>query len=230
MELLTHHEIEPAIAVFRNGNARFPQSARMLSGLAAASYEGGAYDQALQYVCAASDLNPSEAGPYLLLGKMQNADHGESDAALIRLRRFAQLQPENALANYYYALALWKRRTGTQDASTSEQVESLLQKVLRLDPHLAKAYFQLGVLYSEKKDLPRAISSYESAVRIDHQMPEAHYRLAQAYAVAGDKEKSRKEIALYQQNSQEKVESAERERREVQQFVYTMKPAAETNP
>ena len=58
MELLTHHATEPAIEVFRHGNARFPQSARMLSGLAAAFYERGAYDEALQQVCAASDATP----------------------------------------------------------------------------------------------------------------------------------------------------------------------------
>lgn len=231
MELLTHHATEPAIEVFQHGKARFPQSARMLSGLAAAFYERGAYDEALQNVCAASDLNPRDAGPYLVLGKMQNADRGQSDQALTRLQRFARLQPEDPWANYYYALALWKRRKGGDDASTSAQVESLLQKALRLNPQLAKAYFQLGVLYSEKNEVSQAIASYESAVRIDPQLVEAHYRLAQAYAASGQADKSQQEIALYKQNAKAKQEADDRERREVQQFVYTMqpRPTAETN-
>ena len=222
MELLTHHATEPAIEVFKRGNAGFPQSARMLSGLAAAFYERGAYDEALQYLCAASDLNPGDAGPYLLLGKMQNADRGQTDAPLTRLERFVRLQPQNPWANYYYALALWKRRKGSQDISTSAQVESLLRKAVVLDPQLAKAYFQLGVLYSEKNNLPQAIDSYEDAVRIDPQLVEAHYRLAQAYSASGQSEKGQQEIALYKQNAKAKAETADRERREVQQFVYTM--------
>ena len=229
VELLTHHATEPAIEVFRGGNKRFPQSARMLSGLAAAFYERGGYDEALQHACAASDLNPNDANPYLLLGKMQNADRGQSDAALNRLERFARLQPENPWANYYYALALWKRRKGPQDISTSGQVESLLQKAVRLDPQLAKAFFQLGVVYSEKNNLPQAIAAYESAVRIDPQLAEAHYRLAQAYAASGQADKSRHQIALYKENAKAKADAIDRERREVQQFVYTMqgRPAAQ---
>lgn len=224
MELLTHRALDPAIAVFRNGSRRFPQSARMLSGLAAAFYERGAYDEGLQYACAATDVNLGEAAPYLLLGEIESADRGQSDAPLVRLQRFAQLQPANALANYYYALALWNRRKGPGDASTSAQVESLLQKALRLDPRLAKAHFQLGVLYSDRSNLPQAISSYENAVRVDPQFTEAHYRLAQAYAASGQKEKSYEEISLYKQKTKEKADAADRERRALQQFVYTMQP------
>jgi tetratricopeptide (TPR) repeat protein len=231
MELLTHHATEPAIEVFKNGNRRFPQSARMLSGLAAAFYERGAYDEALQNACAAADISLRDANPYLLLGKMQNADRGQSDAPLSRLERFARLQPENPWANYYYALALWKRRKGPQDVSTSAHVESLLQKAVHLDPRLANAYFQLGVVYAEKNNLPQAIALYENAVRIDPQLPEAHYRLAQAYVASGQTDKSQREIALYKQNAKARADAADRERREVQQFVYTMqgRPAAETN-
>ena len=229
MELLRHRALEPAIEVFRRGNRRFPQSARMLGGLAAAFYERGSFDEALQYACAATDVTPSDTGPYLLLGKMQNADRGQSDVPLTRLDRLAQLQPENAWANYYYALALWKRRKGPEDISTAVHVESLLQKAVKLDAKLAKAYFQLGVVYSETNKLPQAITAYESAVRVDPQLAEAHYRLAQAYVAAGQKEKSQQEIALYKQNSKARADATERERRELQQFVYTMQPVSETN-
>ncbi len=229
LELLTHRAFDPAIEVFREGSRRFPQSARMLNALAAAFYERGSYDEALQSACAAADLFPGESRSYLLLGRMQAADHGQSDAPLIRMRRFANLQPENALANYYYAVALWKRRKGPQDASTAAQVEALLHKSLRLDPSLAKAYFQLGVLYSENNDLPQAISSYEKAVQVDPQLAEAHYRLAQAYAASGQGEKSHKEIVLYKDKTKAQAEAAERERRDVQQFVYTMQSGGVTN-
>jgi tetratricopeptide (TPR) repeat protein len=222
VELLTHRAVEPAIEVFSNGNRRFPGSARMLTGLAVASYDRGLYEDALRMVCAAADLNPPDPSPYLLLGKMQNGDNGHSDEPLTRLERFAHLQPENPSANYYYALALWKRRKGPEDARTAAQVESLLQKSVRLDPKLAKGYFQLGVLYSERQDLAQAISAYETAVQIDPQLEEGHYRLAQAYRASGQIWKGQKEIERYKATSKTRAEEMERERREIRQFVYSM--------
>lgn len=228
LELLTHRAVEPAMEVFRNGQRRFPQSARMMSGLAVASYDAGAYDQALQQVCEAADLNPGDPVPYLLLGKMQNADNGQSAAPLARLARFVQLQPENAWANYYYALALWKRRKGPQDLATSTQVEGSLKKAVRLDPTLAQGYFQLGVLYAERKDLPAAIVSYEKAIETGPQLEEAHYRLAQAYFASGQTAKGQQEIERYKAVSKTKAEQIDRDRREIRQFVYTLQaPSAD---
>jgi tetratricopeptide (TPR) repeat protein len=223
-ELLTHRAIEPAMEVFSNGHRRFPQSARMLTGLGVASYDRGSYEEALRYLCAAADLNPADPNPYLLLGKMQNADNGQSDLRLTRLERFAHLQPENPWANYYYALALWKRRkgAGAEDTTTSAQVESLLHNAVHLDPKMAPGYLQLGILYSERKDLPQAISSFQTAIQIDPQLEQAHYRLAQAYMAAGHSPEGQAEIERYKQISKTKADETEKERREIRQFVYTM--------
>ena len=222
MELLRHHAVEPALEVFSRGNRRFPGSAQMLTGLGVASYDRGSYEDALRYACAATDLNPEDPNPYLLLGKMQNRDNGHSDAALVRLERFAHLQPESPSANYYYALALWKRRKGPEDAATAAQVESLLQKSVHLDPQLATGYLQLGVLYSERRDLTNAILSYKTAVQIDPQFEEAHYRLAQAYRASGQVRKSQQEMERYRETAKTKADEMERERREIRQFVYRL--------
>ena len=65
-----------------------------------------------------------------------------------RLERFARLQPENSLANYYYALSLWKQRKGPDDSKTAMEVESLLNKSVRLDSKFGPAYLQLGICLS----------------------------------------------------------------------------------
>ena len=59
-ELLLHHAPEPALDVFANGNRLFPRSVRMLIGLGAAWFARGSYDEAVQRVCEASDLSPSD--------------------------------------------------------------------------------------------------------------------------------------------------------------------------
>lgn len=222
-ELLMHRAVEPAIEVFTQGHRLFPRSTRMLVGLGVASYARGSYDQAARRLGEASDLNPDDPNPYMFLGKMLRVGTVQSEGVVERLGRFARLQPENALANYYYALGLWKRRKGPDDIENLARAESLLKKALELDPKLGAAHLQLGILYSDRKDFPEAISAYQRAIEASPRLEEAHYRLAQAYTRTGEKLKAQQELQLHDQISKETAAEVERERREIQQFVYTLR-------
>jgi tetratricopeptide (TPR) repeat protein len=177
-------------------------------------------------LCEASDLNPGDPNPYLFLGKIQSVATTQSQGLVERLQRFARVQPQNALASYYYAISLWKQRKNPDDAVTTAQVESLLKKSVRLDPKLAAGYLQLGILSSDRKDFSRAISNYQKAIEANPRLEEAHYRLAQAYRRTGDKSKSQQELQLYEQLSKKTEEDSERQRHEIQQFVYTLRDPA----
>lgn len=222
-ELLLHRAAEPAIEVFSKGNRLFPHSARMRVALGVAWYSNGSYDQASQRLCEASDLKPDDPKPYLFLGKIQSVETNQSACSVERLKRFVQLQPESALANYYYAVNLWKRRKGPDDAETVAQAEFHLKRAVQFDPTLGTGYLQLGILYSERKDFSRAISSYQSAIKVNPRLEEAHYRLAQAYKRTGENMKAEEELRLYNLISKSKDEEVERDRRESRQFVYTLK-------
>ncbi|PYX80095.1 MAG: hypothetical protein DMG70_25130 [Acidobacteria bacterium] len=227
-ELLIHRATEPSIQVFTKGHRLFPHSVRMLAGLGVAWYAQGVPDEAARRLCEASDLNPGDPGPYLLLGKMLSAESAVWDEVGKRLERFARLEPENALANYYYALSLWKER---RDLSENlAKVEGLLAKAVHLDPKLDLAYLQLGILYSEQKDLPKAISAYQKAIETNRRMEEAHYRLGQAYAQTGENLKAQGEIQLYKEFSKEAAGQAERQRREIRQFLYTLQAPTFASP
>jgi len=228
-ELLLHRAAEPAIEVFTKGNRMFPQSVRMLTGLGASWYALGSYEQAARRLCEASDLNPGDPNPYLFMGKMQSSETTQSEAIAERLERFARLQPQNALANYYYAVSLWKGRKSLDGAELAK-VKALLEKAVHLDPKLGLAYLQLGILYSERKDFSNAIAAYRHAIEADSRMEEAHYRLAQAYKQAGDPSKVQAELKLYEQISKEKAEETERQRHESQQFVYQMRDPTPSAP
>jgi tetratricopeptide (TPR) repeat protein len=219
-DLLIHRAFEPAIEVFEQGNRLFPRSSRMLAGLGVAWYARGVYDQAARSLCEASDLNPDDPNPYLFLGKMQTVDSMQSDCVVERLGRFLRLQPENAMANYYYGLSLSRQEA---DVDKLAQAESLLEKAVRLDPNLAAAYLQLGVLYSQQGGTSEAISAYTKAIQADAQLAEAHYRLGQIYSRAGEKLKAQAELQIYEQLSKKTAEESERERKEIQQFVYTLR-------
>jgi len=222
-ELLTHRAADQAIEVFSKGNRLFPRSTRTLLGLAVAWYARGSYDRAAERFFEAADLNPSDPEPYLFLGKVTGGAITESAGFAERLERFARLHPENAWANYYFAAYLWKHRTGPEDKATPAKVQSLVEKAVRLDPHLGAAYLQLGVVFAEQDNFPKAISAYQSAIDASPTMEEAHYRLAQAYRKTGELAKAKKETELYQQLSQQSAQELERERAEIQQFVFALR-------
>ena len=58
---------------------------------------------------------------------------------------------------------------------------------------------------------------------------EAHFRLSQAYRKLGETEKSKKELQTYKELSQKSAERIDRERREIPQFVYTLRAGPTTS-
>jgi tetratricopeptide (TPR) repeat protein len=213
-ELLTHRAADQAVEVFANGHRLFPRSTRTLLGLAVALYSRGSYDLAAQRFFEAADLNPNDPTPYLFLGKISNGPIKESRGFAGRMERFSRLQPNNAWANYYYAATL---------ARTSPKARALLEKAVRLDPKLGDAFLLLGIILAGEGNFAKAISAYQSAIEATPPMEQAHYRLAQAYRKTGEAAKAQKEIELYQQLSKQSAQQLERERAEIQQFVFELK-------
>jgi tetratricopeptide (TPR) repeat protein len=246
VELLTHRALAPASKVFAKGNHLFPQSVRMLIARGVADYARGDYDQAGQNLGKASDLAPDNPTPYLFLGRMQSVIATLPEDSVEKLRRFAQLQPENALANYYYAVSLL-RESAREQADTPERekersarAESLLQKAVHLDSNLAAAYLQLGILYAQRSDYARAIVAYRKAIEVtpeddelehNETLEQSHYRLAQAYLRSGDKVKGQEELQIHARLSKKLKQNSARERREIREFVISVRgEGGETSP
>lgn len=222
-ELLLHRAVRPAVIVFKKGSVAHPNSARMLVGLGAALYADGSYDEAAGQLCRASDLKPEEATPYLFLGKMEVTSPTSFPCGEEKLARFVQNQPENALANYYYAMAVLKRSRESKSPADSQQAEALLKKSMAIDPQLGEAYLQLGILYAAQGGREQAIAAFQRAVEVAPSLGEAHYRLSQLYKRGGEKSKADQEIQLYKQAEKNEADEVERQRREVQQFLIILK-------
>jgi tetratricopeptide (TPR) repeat protein len=222
-ELLLHHAPEPAGEVFQQGNRLFPRSERMLIGMGASLFARGSDDQAVERICEASDLDPSDSAPYVFLGRMLKAENAPAGGLVEKLHRFVTLQPQSAEANYYYALGLWKLRKSPTGTANLEEIEGLLNRAIQIDPASAPAHLQLGILRAEEKNYPKAISEYERAIHSDAQMEEAHYRLAQLYRQNGEANKAASELKIYDLMSRNSAKRDERERHEIPQFVYTLR-------
>ena len=209
--------------VFSKGNRLFPGSARMLLGLGASWFARGVYEEAVQRICRASDLNPKDSVPYQFLGKIEEAENQANPDLVEKLLRYVTLQPDSADANYYYALGLWKLRNAAHDKGSVTEVESLLKIALRINPQHAAAWLQLGIVHSEQGAYMEAISDYRRALDADPGMEEAHYRLAQAYRQIGNADKAKEELRLYGQSAKESEQKQDRERHQIKQFVYTLR-------
>jgi tetratricopeptide (TPR) repeat protein len=222
-ELLLHRAVKPAAEVFEKGSAAHPKSARMLAGLGAALYASGDYANAARRVCAAADLQPGDATPYLFLGKMEKAAPDPLPCIEQKLAQFARTQPASAQANYYYAVSLWKSGRGKEDSANLQQAEALLQRAVAADPKFDEAYVQLGVVCAARGNSQQAIHAYKKAVEVNPQSAEAHYRLGLAYKRAGDEEKAEQELRLYKEADKTETAAVERQRREIRQFLIILK-------
>lgn len=219
-ELLLHHAYEPAIIVFTQGRKLYPQSTRMLLGLAVATYANGTREAAERLFVEACDLDPSNPTPYLFLGRFQALENIDVTAWVERMSRFVRLHPESAMAHYLYAMALERQAEKEGDLKA---VESHLKTAIDLDPRFGEAYLQLGILCADRRNFPDAITMLQRAVEFMPAPDQAHYRLAQVYRQTGETEKARQETAQFKQISEQKDKETERERHEIQQFVYTLR-------
>jgi len=219
-ELLLHRAFEPAVEVFSRGHRQFPGSVRMAVGLGIATYDRGETEAGKQALLEASDISPTNVTPYLFMGRLQEAEKTLSPAWVERLHRFTTFDPDNAMAHYYYAVAMGKQTPTDRD---NPAIQPELERALKLDPTMGKAYLQLGIMLAASKEIVAAIAALNKAVETLPLPDEAHYRLAQLYRQAGDAEKARNEIAQYNETSEQKTEQEEKQRHEIQQFVYTLR-------
>lgn len=229
-ELLVHRTLEPSIEIFRQATERYPQSSRLAIGLGMALYSLGKYDDAVVSLLRAADLSPADARIYPFLSRAYDSSPGQAEEVIKRFRRFAELQPRNGRALYYYAMSLWKGKRAQDPSLDPRQIESLLTKSIELDPALAEAQLQLGNLYSDQSKYADAIPHYKRALELNTDLADAHYRLGQAYVRTGEKDRAQAELQVYQQLRTQHLADLEKQRAEVRQFVYSAKDNATTKP
>jgi tetratricopeptide (TPR) repeat protein len=227
-ELLLHKAAQPAVEVFAKGAILHPQSARMLAGLGAAQYGVRSYEDAARSLCKASDLKPNESGPYLFLGQMEKTINAPLPCAEEKLAEFAEHQPANAAANYFYAVSLIKRGKDSRTAGDPRAAQTLLEKCVRLDPKYGAAYVELGALAFQRGDFAQAIKNYQQAIAVSPQLSEAHYRLSLVYKRSGDDAAAKREMETYQAAEKAETAQAEEQNRDLKQFLVILKsqPAA----
>jgi tetratricopeptide (TPR) repeat protein len=195
--LIKINAFDAAVQIFNHSLEKFPRSAKLRVGMGIAYYARGQYSDAVKVLCEAADLEPSDPRPYLFLGEMYGVSVEMADEITRRMAQFVRFHPKNALAHYYYAVNLWKGRRNPESPVDLNRVEALLKTAIALDPRLAQAHFELGILYTEQQKYPEAISELRKAVSLQPDLANAHYRLGQLYQRTGQKALATQEVEIF---------------------------------
>jgi len=226
-ELMVHRTLDPAVEVFRQATDRYPNSPRLMVGLGMAYYARGNYDDAVKALLRGADLNPSDPRVYKFLSRAYDSSPSQANDVIERFRRFAELQPNNGMALYYYAMSLWKGKRAQDPDFDPKQIESLLKRAIAADPKFPEAHLQLGNLNADQGKFAEAIPEYQRALELNSDLADAHYRLAQSYVRTGQKDKAQDQFQVYQQLRAQHLADLDKQRADIRQFVYSEKDSAQ---
>jgi predicted Zn-dependent protease len=229
-ELLLHRTYDPAIAVFKAAAQRYPESPRLQIGLGMALYARGLYEDAVKALIAAADLAPRDPRCYMFLSKAYDSSPQQVDDVIQRFQRYSELEPGNALAQFYYAMSLWKGRRAEDAGFDARKVEALLKRSSALDEKLPEVHMQLGSLYADEHQYEKSVPELQRALQLDPNLPDAHYRLGTDYVHMKQENRAQSEFAIYQKLRAEHQAELDKERAEVRQFIYSERSSPGTKP
>ena len=218
-ELLLHHTYDPAIEVFTAATKRYPSSPRLFTGLGMALYSHGEYERSVTSLLTAADLNPHDPRCYLFLSKAYLSSPNQAEDVIARFRRYADLEPANAMSQYYLALGLWKGRRLESNEAEYQTIEALLRRSISLDGNFTEAHLQLGNLYSDQHEYSKALPEYQRALQLSPNLPDAHFRMGRYYQHAGEKQKAQSEFDAFNRLKMARQAEEDKAKVEVQQFI-----------
>jgi tetratricopeptide (TPR) repeat protein len=221
IEFARYHALDLAEKVFVGAAERYPRSARIQVGLGYCNYLREKYDKARTALIRAAELAPSNGNVYLALANAYTSApemHGDGITEL--MRKWVRLRPNDPRASYYCALSLRKEAHDLGRQVDADELESLLKTAIRLEPKMAGAYLQLGILRFEAHKYTEAIRMYEEAIRLQPDLGEAHYRLGQALARAGERARAQQESELYGRLRKKEDQERAKKDAEMLQLIY----------
>lgn len=175
------------VDTYRTGISRYRRDADLHYGLGWALYNLLRYEEAVEPLSRAIQLDPAHTDAYHHLGVVLTY-MGCPDEGLDALRRAATLRHDHAETHYWIGRAL-------EDKGDWEGVISAHRQATSLDPNHADAYVNLGVAYSKLGRSEEEIEAFKAAIRIDDKHALAWGNLALAYS---EKEMHQESLETYE--------------------------------
>ena len=168
----------------------------------------GQYEAAVSAARRALDLDPELLQPRYALGTALMR-LGQSDEGERVLKEFERLQQE-AAAVRARDLELGGLRREAQVSSSSgdhQKAVTLLRRALQLAPSDPIAHLNLGMALMLAGQPAEAVEQFTAAVALNGP-PDVHERLADAYAALGRTDDSRRELDIFEQLKQRRLQQA----------------------
>jgi tetratricopeptide (TPR) repeat protein len=195
-------DLDASIAAFRAAAADFPKSARVRLGLGSALYLAGRHDEAARALLEAARIEPGPRA-FDLLGKAYESAGDLQLQILAAFRRYLADRPRDAAAFAHYGAILYTSGAGISGARKA------LDTALNIDPGLAAAHLQYGILEQSEGNTTAALQHLRRAAELEPVNAAVHYRLATVYSKLGREEESRRELEQFRRlKAQEKVSVA----------------------
>lgn len=188
-----------AIAAFESALAVEPKHYEILHYLGVAYAQEKFWNKAVEVYKRSLDLKPDniEALHSLSLVYFKLNQWAE---AIEPLRKVITLSPQHARGHELLGKVYLKLRQFSDAAN-------VLTRAIELKPDAAGTYNDLGTVYLNLKDYPQAIENFTKALKFGPpRYAEPHHGLGTAYLRIGDREKSVKEMQIYQQLQEEFAE------------------------
>jgi len=214
---------------WRNSQTLFEHALKVTKGnyvananLGAALIEQDKFDQAVEQLQLAIQINPNCAEAYLNLADVYRKLGQYADAIQV-YNSVIQVRP--AYAPAYYELGNTYDRLGQYQQAVEAYISALkikpdyiqaysnlgvaygrlgqwqneidaCSKAIKIDPAFADAHNNLGVALGQLGRFPEAIQAFRRAIQLNPDFAEAHLGLGAAYLMSGDKNSALKEYEI----------------------------------
>lgn len=221
LEFIRHQNFEPAKVVLENAAKSHPNSWQIRLCLGMIEYFTGTKSKASEILLRAADLSPT---PEVVLGYLGDVEMDEvsppDKAAVDRICAFADAHPSAAREQLNCGALQLKQDYATRDKSRISEIKARLVNAARSLSNQAESHCELGKLYRWTEEWTSARAESERCAEMEPDSAEAHYRLAQIYQHTGEAERSKQEMAKFQQTSEKLANANEQRQKTMKTFLY----------
>lgn len=105
-----------------------------------------------------------------------------SEVLVRRLKKYTNLIRTSEYTATNSETTLSSQEIFSHDPAVRSSVQKELERLLRANPNVCKAWYALGILYGNSKE---AIANLKKALEVEPNLPEAHEALARIYHISG---------------------------------------------
>lgn len=215
LEFLRHWTWDAAETNAAYAAQRYPASTRLQLALGVAFYGDKRFPEAAKVFDGLLQNDPGNSLYADMLGRTCGEIAG-GNPDCDTLVSFSNHHLDNPSATFYAARQILGR---PHSASDLEEAERLLKRATSGNPKLAGAWYQYGLLESERNQWPQCARMLERAVALQPDLASAHYQLANAYGHLGRESDRKRELALFQTYSRQEKERVDTEVRRMTVFL-----------